>query len=164
MQKILSAAMVALAMLVAQPAFAQAASTDVTDMQALRGAVKTDKRAFVASTMALTAEQGKKFWPVYDTYQRALDAAARSRSTSIESQLGRDKSMSDLAAKQVVKQQMLADETEMKARRKMVNALMRPLPAAPALPASKIARYLQLEAKIRAVQAYDIAQTFPLVK
>ena len=33
-----------------------------------------------------------------------------------------------------------------------------------ALPPKKALRYLQLEAKIRAVQAYDIAQAIPLVK
>ena len=33
-----------------------------------------------------------------------------------------------------------------------------------ALPAKKALRYLQLESKIRAVQAYDIAQAIPLVK
>jgi hypothetical protein len=32
------------------------------------------------------------------------------------------------------------------------------------LPPVKAARYLQLESKIRAVQAYDIASTIPLIK
>jgi hypothetical protein len=32
------------------------------------------------------------------------------------------------------------------------------------LPPKKAARYLQLESKIRAVQAYDIAANIPLVK
>ena len=40
----------------------------------------------------------------------------------------------------------------------MHNAVMR------ALPPKKAARYLQLESKIRAVQAYDIAVAFPLVQ
>ena len=47
-------------------------------------------------------------------------------------------------------------ETEVRARRKLYNGLMR------ALPAKKAARYLQLEAKIRTVQAYDIASAIPL--
>jgi DNA polymerase II large subunit len=32
------------------------------------------------------------------------------------------------------------------------------------LPPKKAARYLQLESKIRAVQAYDVAATVPLIK
>jgi hypothetical protein len=38
----------------------------------------------------------------------------------------------------------------------MFNAVMR------ALPASLAARYVQLESKFRAIQAYDIAAAFPL--
>jgi hypothetical protein len=50
------------------------------------------------------------------------------------------------------------EEQEIKARRKMHNAVMR------ALPPKRAARYLQLEANIRAVRAYDIAVAFPLVQ
>jgi len=32
------------------------------------------------------------------------------------------------------------------------------------LPAKKAARYVQLDNKIRAVQAYDIASTIPLIR
>ena len=41
---------------------------------------------------------------------------------------------------------------------------MKPLMGRSVIPALKAARYLQLESKIRAVQAYDIASTIPLVK
>ena len=44
------------------------------------------------------------------------------------------------------------------ARRTLHNCVMR------ALEPKKAVRYLQLESKIRAVQAYDIAATIPLVK
>ena len=70
--------------------------------------------------------------------------------------IGQDKPVSDLYAKQIAKDIIVADETEIKARRTLYNRVMR------ALPANKAVRYLQLEAKIRAVQAYDIsAQTHP---
>lgn len=51
-----------------------------------------------------------------------------------------------------------ADEAELKARRTLHNRVLR------ALPAKKAVRYLQLESKIRAVQAYDVAAASPLVK
>jgi Spy/CpxP family protein refolding chaperone len=159
MQKFLSAALLALAVAASPaPALSQGASADVTDMQALRQAVKTDKHALVASTLDLSPAQAKKFWPIYDSYQRSIDMLGRARSVSFEETLNRDRDISNVAAKQLALRNMQADEAEMKARRKMYNALMR------ALPASKAARYLQLEQKIRAVQAYDIAQAFPLVK
>ena len=60
--------------------------------------------------------------------------------------------------KNLAKDLVAADEAEVKARRSMYNKLMR------ALPPKKAARYLQLESKIRAAQAYDVAQAIPLVK
>ena len=70
-------AVIAIASLIAQGAGAQSATADVTDLQALRAAVKADKRAFVAATLALTEAQAAKFWPVYDDYQRKLETANR---------------------------------------------------------------------------------------
>jgi hypothetical protein len=53
---------------------------------------------------------------------------------------------------------MLADDAEAKARRTLYNRVMK------AVPPLKAARYLQLEGKIRAAQAYEIAETIPLIK
>jgi Spy/CpxP family protein refolding chaperone len=143
--------------LVTQPGIAQTAPPN--ELDAMRTALKTDKRAYVASSLALTPAQEKKFWPIYDTYQRALDVVARARAVTAESSLNRasDQALSNPAAKAFVTQLLVADEAEMKARRKMFNAAMR------ALPAAKAARYYQLEGKFRALQSYDIAQAFPLV-
>ncbi len=156
MYRLIAAAMVALA--IASTSHAQSAAADVTDMQALRQQVKSDKRALVASTMAFNDAEAKKFWPIYDAYQRSVDMASRERSVAAETLLSRDRAMSNLAAKSLATQTLSADEMEIKARRTMFNRLMR------ALPAVKVARYMQLESKIRATQAFDIAQAFPLVK
>ena len=152
------AALLGAAMMASQPAWPQTPTADVTDMVALRTAVKEDRRALVASTLALTEAEAKKFWPLYETYHRALDAANRQRALVVEELLGRDRPLSDLYAKNLASQLIVADEAEIKARRKLHNAVMR------ALPPKKAARYLQLESKIRAYQAYDIAAMFPLVK
>ena len=66
--------------------------------------------------------------------------------------------MSDLYAKILATELIQADEAEIKARRTLQNKLMR------ALPPRKAARYLQLESKIRAVEAYEVASALPLVK
>ena len=139
-------------------AMAQNPAADVTDMQALRTAVKADKRAFVAATLALTDAEAKKFWPIYDTYQRGLDSANRIRAVAIEGLLSRDKPVTDLYAKQLAGELIEADEAEVKARRTLYKSVMR------ALPAKKATRYLQLENKVRAVQSYDMAVAFPLIK
>jgi Spy/CpxP family protein refolding chaperone len=153
------AAVLTAAALIAVPcAAADDKPVGAAEMQALRDGVKADKRALVASTLQLTDAEAKKFWPLYDAYQRALEAASRQRAVVLEELLGLGKPLTDLYAKQLANELIAADEAEIKARRKLQNAVMK------ALPAKKAARYMQLEAKIRAYQAYDIAAAFPLLK
>jgi|SRR5690242_6532304 len=152
------------ALLLAGPAVrAQDKPADVTDMQALRTAVRTDKKAFVASTLNLTPAEAKKFWPLYDEYQRNLDMTNRRRVVAVQQLIAQDKPASDLYAKNLANELIAVDEAEVKARRALQNRLMRGLPSR-ILPPKKAARYLQLESKIRAVLAYDVAATVPLIK
>ncbi len=158
MKKNLASALLILAMIAATPAWSQAKPADGMDLQALRAAVRADKKALVAATMQLTDAEAKKFWPIYDAYQRDLDVANRRMNRAVEDFVAQDKPMSNLYAKNLSAELLAADEFEIKSRRTMSNKLMR------ALPPRKAARYLQLEAKIRAMQDYDIANAIPLVK
>ena len=54
MMKNVAALLFAIAMIVAPSAWGQGNVADVTDLQALRAAVKADKKAYVASVLALT--------------------------------------------------------------------------------------------------------------
>jgi Spy/CpxP family protein refolding chaperone len=157
MNKLLAVAILAIAATAAQFASAQGSAADVTDMQALRDAVKSDKKAFVASKLDLAPAEAKKFWPIYDQYQRALAVVAQQRAVSLEGMLSRDQPVTNPYAKQLATGTLAADDAEIRARHRLYNRLIR------ALPAIKAARYLQLEGKIRAVQAYDIASTIPLI-
>jgi Spy/CpxP family protein refolding chaperone len=163
MQKNVATILFACALLAAQFASAEDRIADVTDMQALRTAVRADKKAFVASTLKLTAAEEKKFWPLYDEYQRNLDMTNRRRVVAVERLIVQDKPESELFARTFVNELIAVDEAELKARRTLHNRLMRGVPSR-ILPPKKAARYLQLESKIRAVQAYDVAATVPLVK
>lgn len=141
----------------AQPA-AAGATGDTVDMQALRNAVKTDKKAYVASVLKLTPKEEKRFWPLYDSYQAALNLANQERAVMLNGVLSRSEPMTNAYAKQVAAAALTADETEIRARRRLYTRLMR------ALPAEKAARYLQLENKIQAAQDYDLASTIPLIR
>ena len=158
MNRKLAAVLVAAAMLVAPLAGAADGTPPANDLQALQKAVKADKRAYVSSVLKLTDAEAKKFWPIYDAYQADIDLANRNRNRALEVLIARDKPMSDLYAKQLANELIAADETEVRARRKMQNKLMR------ALPPRKAARYLQVEGQIRAIQLYSIAEAFPLVQ
>lgn len=157
MNKLLAVAILAIAATAAQFASAQGSAADVTDMQALRDAVKSDKKAFVASKLDLTPAEAQKFWPIYDQYQRALAVVSQQRAVSLEGMLSRGQPVTNPYAKQLASGTLAADDAEIRARHRLYNRLVR------VVPAIKAARYLQLEGKIRAVQAYDIAATIPLI-
>src|SRR5438045_9073914 len=74
MKKIVTVLFFAVASLAAPVGLAQNKDGDVTDMQALRAAIKSDKKWFVAATLQLKPAEAKKFWPIYDTYQLTIDA------------------------------------------------------------------------------------------
>ena len=161
MKRLALAALFAVAAMAALIAFAQDKTdktADVTDMQALRAAAKSDKHALVASTLNLTHAEAKRFWPIYDTYQRNLDLTSRRRVVALEGLLFRDKAITNLAARNVITELMAVDEAEVKARHTLRNRLMR------ALPPIKAARYLQLEDKLQAIRDYDVASTVPLIR
>jgi Spy/CpxP family protein refolding chaperone len=163
MKKYLGAILFAASMAAVHPAAAEEKVADVTDMQALRDAVRSDKKALVASTLKLTDAEAKRFWPIYDAYQRDVDLANRRRNVTLVALIGLDKPASDLYARNLANELIAADEAEIKSRRSLHNRLMRGVPTRILSP-NKAARYLQLETKIRAVQAYDIAANIPLIR
>lgn len=158
MRKAFAAALLGVVVGLTTPAYAQDKAGDVTDMQALRQAVRNDKRALVASMLNLSDSEAKRFWPIYETYQREIDNNGRRRSVALQELMFRDRPMTNPAAKQYATELLAVDEALMRARRAMRNRVMR------ALPAVKAARYMQLEEKIRAVQDYDVAATVPMAR
>ena len=164
MIRTLATALAAVLMIAASPVWSEDKIADVTDMDALRKAVRADKKAYVESVLKLTPAEGKRFWPVYDTYQRDLDEANRKRNEVVEAIVILDRPLSNLYAKSLGNQLILADDQESKAWSTLSKRLIKPAPGRTVIPNAKAMRYLQLESKIRALQAYDIAATIPLVQ
>jgi hypothetical protein len=158
MKKLLTSVVLIACCMAAPPAIGQGAANDVTDMQALRQAVKNDKRALVESLMKLDAAEAKRFWPIYDSYQRSLDQTSRRRVVELQELMFRDKALTNASAKHYVNELLAIDDAEIKDRKAMRNRVMR------ALPPTKAARYMQLEEKIRAVADYDEASVVPLAR
>jgi hypothetical protein len=143
--------------LASAPAGAQDATPGATDIQAVRDALKHDKRAYIASMLSLTSAEAKRFWPIYDSYQRVIDDTSQRRVVALKDLVMRDSPTTNLAAKNLMMDLVSIYDTEAKARLRLARRVMR------ALPPIKAARYLQLEAKMLAVRDYDEASAVPLV-
>jgi hypothetical protein len=159
MKTFVRATLCAACLIASTAAWSQDKAGDVTDMRALQKAVQVqaDKRAYIAGRLKLNATEARKFWPLYDDYQRILEATNRRRVVVVERLIVPDKPISELYSKALASELLAADDAELKGRRTLQTRLMR------ALPPTKAARYLQLESKIRAIHAYTIAETIPLV-
>jgi hypothetical protein len=139
---------------------AQNQSSADTNMQILRDKVKADKKLVVAANMDLTDAEAKGFWPVYEAYQKDLQALNERLKKAIQSYADayNSKTLTDQKAKQLSDEALAIDEQEIKMRKDCAVKL------APILPGKKVARYLQIENKIRAALRYDLASEIPLVE
>ena len=149
----------ALALIVAVPAVAQAQSTS-TDMQILADKVNADKKALVAQNMELTETEAKSFWPIYDAYQQDLQKInIRMTQTILEYADAYSKGTVDNAtAKKLLGEALAIQESELKLQQTYVPKLEKVLPEV------KVARYIQIESKIRALVRYALASKIPLAE
>jgi hypothetical protein len=157
--KSLCLATVALAAALTFPAMAQTAPTP-SDMQIFAQKVKADKKLMVALNMQLTDAEAKGFWPIYDAYQRDLEAIDGRLLKTIAAYADAYDTgpVPNETARQLIDQYLAIEQDEAKMDRSYVPKL------AEALPGAKVARYIQVETKIRAVVRYDLAARIPLVQ
>jgi hypothetical protein len=154
--KFIQAVLFVLAALLALPAGAQTAS----DMQILAQKIKADKKLVVAANMQLTEEEAKGFWPVYDAYQADLQKINGRLLGTIKryADAYNKGPVSDEAAKKLINEAIAIEDAEVKLKRSYVPRLEKVIPGV------KVARYLQIENKVRAVVRYELAAQIPLVQ
>ena len=135
------------------PAAPAASPVDV-----VRQASRVDKRGLVERNMHLTPEEAKKFWPLYDDYQRKLDVVMRRQNRALLDYINSEATMTDANAKRIAREILAADADEQKLREREMRKLLA------ALPARKAVRYMQIENKIRTIDRYDVAERMALVR
>jgi polyhydroxyalkanoate synthesis regulator phasin len=150
--------LIAFAIAFPTPAWTQGKSPD--KMQTLGDQIKADKRLIVATNMELTEEEAKGFWPVYDAYQKDL-AAINKRIVNLIASYADDysaKTLTDEKAKKLIDEYVAIGKAEAGLQASYVPKLSK------VIPLKKVARYLQIENKIRAIVKYELADAVPLVQ
>jgi hypothetical protein len=125
---------------------------------AFREAVKADKKAVVTKNMDLTEAEAKKFWPLYEAYQKDLDKVTQRQNKAILDYVNQSSSMTDANAKRIARELLDADAEEQRLRERQLKKLYA------IMPARKAIRYLQIENKIRTLSHYDMGAQIPLVQ
>ena len=130
------------------------------NMQITMDKIKADKKYFVAENMSLTETEAKGFWPIYDSYQKDL-AGINQRLTAMlktYAQAYKADTLTDDQAQSLLADTLAIEEAEVTLKRTYIPKLKQ------VLPGKKVARYIQIENKIRAVVKYQLASDIPLAK
>ena len=144
-------------LLASAAAWAQAPAPANTP-DSVRQSARADKRGLVERNMRLTAEEARRFWPLYDGYQKDLDRIVQRQNRALLDFVNQEASMSEDNAKRIAREIVAADVDEIKLRDKYLGRMLG------VLPPKKAVRFLQIENKIRTLQRYDIAEQMPLVR
>lgn len=127
-------------------------------MAALKEKLKADKKLIVSAALSLTDAEATAFWPVYDSYQKDLSALNGRTMKLIQDYADHYGAMTDASAKGMVDSYLKLEKDRI--------ALMQSYTAKfrKAIPEVKVARYYQVENKIRAVVNYELADAIPLAE
>jgi len=139
---------------------AVAQTTGTTNMDILRQKIKADKKLVVASNLKLTDTEGAAFWPVYDAYQKDLQQVNQRLAAVVVAYAdayNKGPVTNDMA-KKLLDEAIAVDDAEGKLKASYVSKILATLPA------TKAARYIQIENKIRAAIRYELAEGIPLVE
>lgn len=132
----------------------------MADMKAFQEDIAPGKQAFIAEQLNLSAEEGGRFWPVYQDYQTALSRFNQRRLDNIlaYARAWNAGSIDDATAATLAKEAIAIEKAEAAELEKTFKRLQRVVPAA------KAAKYLQIETKLRAIVRFEQAAQVPYVK
>ncbi|MGH7833053.1 MAG: hypothetical protein ACREQK_05375 [Candidatus Binatia bacterium] len=134
--------------------------TPASNLEIIHEKLKADKKLIVAKYMELTEPEAKKFWPVYEEYQKDLQKSNQRLLSLLESYAAdyKKNSLTDEKAKKLLDEWIAFEKDEAKRRGAFAPRVLQ------ALPAKKAARYLQIENEYRILLRYELAATVPLVQ
>lgn len=158
MKRLARSIMVTAAALTCLSGVAVAQDKPADTMDVLREKVRADKKLLVAVALELTENEAKAFWPVYAAYQSDMITQYDKLAKLLGDYAAVYKTMTDDAATR-----LLGDFVTLEADHAKLLSQYRPR-FQKVLPPIKVARFYQLENKLRALLNYQLAQDVPFVK
>jgi hypothetical protein len=138
-----------------QPGDAEATEASV---DALVSAIRANRKALVAVNFRLSDDEAAKFWPIYDRYQKEINAVGDRWVALIQDYTESFPDLSNDKAMKLVEDYLAVEADRVRARRAYVPEF------AAILPGRKVARLYQIENKMDAVIRYDLAATIPVLE
>ncbi len=143
-------------------AVVQAADTGAADApQAQPGVlldtIRANRRALVAVNLELSPQEAEEFWPLYDRYQKEINAIGDRVVAIVEDYTASFRDLPDDKARKLMENYLDAEADRLEVRRDYLGKF------AKILPGRTVARFYQIENKMDAILRYDLAATIPVV-
>lgn len=122
-----------------------------------RTIIQTERKLLVSQGLALTAEEGNAFWPVYDNYVLDMKAASDLRVKVITDYAANYDNLTDDVSSQLIADMLKYQEKVVKTRKSYLRKFRK------AIPETKLARFYQIENKLDAITNFVLADQIPLV-
>jgi hypothetical protein len=126
--------------------------------QLLIAKIQGDRRAIVLSTLQLTDAEVQAFTPIYDKYQAETKKLATRYSDVLNKFASNYDSMTDDAAKDILKEAFQVREDRNDLLKDYAKRLGRKLSA------TKVLRWVQIESKMNTLLDWQMAQIIPLAR
>ena len=136
---------------------AGAGEADEASIRILRDTLRSNKKALVAVNLALSDEEARAFWPVYDRYQAELTVVGDRLLQLIEEYKRAFGTITDDEARKLVDAYLAVQRD----RAALLQSYLEPF--AEVLPGRTLMRFYQIENKIHTVMLYELAETIPVV-
>lgn len=151
-------AFAATALLAIAAPFAAQAQSSYDDQQQLIAQLQADKRAVVLKAMALDDAQVAAFAPIYDAYQADRKKLMERGINLLDSYASNYDSMTDDAAKGMLKEWLKIKDDEDALTEQYVKKLDK------VLPTTKVLRFVQIENKLNTLLSLPGIQAIPLAQ
>jgi len=137
---------------------AGAGEADEASMEILRDTLRSNKKALVAVNLALSDEEARAFWPVYDQYQAELTAVSDRLLQVIDDYKRTFGSTTDDEARKLVDSYLDVQRD----RAALLQAYVERF--AEALPGRTLMRFYQIENKVHTLMLYELAASIPVIE
>lgn len=127
------------------------------DIELTRAGVQADRTTIVTAYMNLSASQGDKFWPLYRQYRTEVQKINDASMTFLTHVVDNDKPLTEAEAKRALDTHLARQDKAAKLNQKYAKKFET------VLPAMQVARLFQLENKMDAIVAFELAGSVPLV-
>ncbi len=129
-----------------------------TNLELLVDAIRANRKALVAVNLELTDDEAARFWPVYDRYQKEIQAIGDRLARVIQEYTASFHDLSNEKAMKLVEEYLAVEADRVAVRRAYLGDF------AKILPGRTVARLYQIENKLDAVIRYDLAAAIPVLE